>query len=157
MMIHHVATNILIINSAYGSGNRYGACILFIHDVSELFIKVARSFDSCEGYDIHSFILGYIPMVIIWAWFRLMYFPWIIYDLLFIGHYPEHLSHLNTCLRVCGFFCSCLLILHVIWFKAILGIGIKFLTTGVGSDTVNDVVASNAISQTEVTNSKKSQ
>jgi len=141
MLIHHTATNILIVNANYGSGNRYGAIILFIHDVSEVFIKVARTLDSMEGYDISSFIFGYVPMVILWLWFRLMYFPWIIYDLLFVGHYPEHISYLNTCLRVQGFFCSCLLVLHVIWFKAILNIGYTFIKTGVGSDKVNDVQA----------------
>ena len=36
----------------------------------------------------------------------------------------------------------CLLILHVVWFKAMLKIGYTFLTTGVGADKVNDLQAS---------------
>lgn len=139
MMVHHTATNFLIVKANYGSGNRYGAIILFIHDVSEVFVKVARMFDSMEGYDISSFVLGYLPMTALWAWFRLMYFPWVIYDLLFVGHYPEHLSHLNACLRVQGIFCSCLLALHIVWFKGILKIGYTFVKTGKGNDKINDV------------------
>lgn len=35
-----------------------------------------------------------------------------------------------------------LLILHVLWFKAMLRIGYTFLTTGVGADKVNDLQVS---------------
>lgn len=96
LLIHHVATNILLFNSNLGSCHRYGAVILFIHDVSEVFLKIARTLDSMEGYDAYSFFLGFLPMIITWVWFRLLYFPWIIYGLLFEGHYPENLSFLNS-------------------------------------------------------------
>jgi len=155
MMIHHTATNILMVNVLYGAGNRYCAIVCFLHDVSELFIKIARTLDSVEGYDILNFFVGYVPMVLLWFYFRLLYFPWIIYDLLFVGHYPEHLSYLNMVLRVQGFFCSCLMVLHVIWFKAFIDIGKKFMKTGEATDHVNDVAATNSSAKTELTNSKK--
>ena len=91
-----MATNILLFNSNLGSCHRYGAVILFIHDVSEVFLKIARTLDSMEGYDAYSFFLGFLPMIITWVWFRLAYFPWIIYGLLYEGHYPENLSFLNS-------------------------------------------------------------
>lgn len=99
VITHHTATNILLFNSNWGSCHRYGAVILFIHDISEVFLKIARTFDSMEGYDAPSFFLGFFPMIITWVWFRLLYFPWIIYEMLMKGHYSENLSHLNSYLH----------------------------------------------------------
>ena len=96
MLVHHTATNILLFNSNLGSCHRYGAVLLFIHDVSEVFVKIARIFSSMEGYDVSSFILGFLPMIITWVWFRLLYFPWIIYGTLYEARYPENLSFMDS-------------------------------------------------------------
>merc|ERR1711862_259219 len=45
-MIHHVATNYLLVNSNYGAFHRYGAVILFLHDLPDIFAALSRIFDA---------------------------------------------------------------------------------------------------------------
>ena len=99
MLTHHIATNILLVTSNYGSCHRYGAVVLFLHDVPDIFVALVRILVSLEGYDISTFVCGYLPMVITWAYFRLMYFPWIIYGIIFYCTYPPHLADMNEYLK----------------------------------------------------------
>ena len=142
MLIHHVAANILLITSNYGSCHRYGAVVLFIHDAPDIFVAIAKICDSVEGWTTFGIIVGFIPMILSWFYFRLLYFPWIIYGNLFHSTYPPHLSDMNMYLKYQTFFLSCLLVLHAMWFKMFLNIAYTYATKGEIGDKVNDVQAS---------------
>merc|ERR1712110_239358 len=77
-MIHHVATNYLLVNSNYGAFHRYGAVILFLHDLPDIFAALSRVFDSM-GNKMLTFFLGYVPLLLSWLYFRVLYFSWVIY------------------------------------------------------------------------------
>ena len=98
MLIHHVAANILLVTSNYGSCHRYGAVVLFLHDVPDIFVCLLRIFDSM-GWDLLTLTVGFIPMTLSWFYLRLLYFPWIIYGIVFYCKYPDHLSDMNEYLK----------------------------------------------------------
>ena len=83
LLIHHVAANILMFNSNYGSNHRFGAVILFLHDAPDIFVAISRICDALEGWTTFGIVVGFIPMILSWFYFRLLYFPWIIYGLVF--------------------------------------------------------------------------
>lgn len=140
MMIHHVATNILLVTSIYGSQHRFGAIILWLHDVPDIFVAIVKTFDALAGFDLVVFFAGYIPMVLSWFYFRLLYFPWIIYGLVVHSHYPDHLSDMNGFLKTQAIFLSCLVILHIRWFKMFIDLGMTFVKSGkVPNDNINHV------------------
>ena len=120
MMIHHLATNVLLMTSNYGSAYRYGAIIMFLHDVPDLFVAIARILVSCEGCEVQAFVFGYLPMIISWAYFRLMYLPWITYGVAVHCRFESHLSDMDNYLNMAAFFLTALWVLHCIWFWAFI-------------------------------------
>lgn len=138
--IHHLAANILLFNSNYGSMHRYGAVILFLNDASDFFVSSVRMLDSLQAYK-NAALAVYFSMLVTWLWFRLLYFPWIIYSLAFHSSYPPHLSDMNSYLKTHTFFLVCLLLLNILWFKMMLNLGYTWLVTGKVSDKINDVEA----------------
>ena len=136
MLLHHVCTNILMVTSNYGSCHRYGAVILWLHDVPDIFVSIVKTSDAC-GYDLITLFCGYVPMCLTWLYFRLLYFPWIVYGILFYCTYPEHLSDMNGFLKTQSFFLFCLYILHVRWFMLFIDHGLRFLKTGSVEDKIN--------------------
>ena len=156
MLIHHIATNVLLMTSNYGSAYRYGAVVMFLHDVPDIFVAVSRILVSCEGYDVPALVVGYIPMLVSWAYFRLMYLPWIIYGVAFHCRFESHLSDMDNYLNMAAFFLSCLLVLHCIWFKAFLQMGYRYLTKGEAKDAIRDVTKdANQIDETREQKKRK--
>ena len=99
MLIHHFASNILLITSNYGQCHRWGAAVLFLHDVPDIFVALVRVFDSLEDNAIITVLFGYLPMIITWFYFRLIYLPWLIYGIIFYCTYPAHLADMNEYLK----------------------------------------------------------
>lgn len=98
-LLHHVASNTLLVTSNYGSCYRYGAVVLLIHDITEVPVALVRVLDSLEGYKNAALFIGYVPMLISWVYFRLLYFPWVIYGIIFYCTYPPHLADMNEYLK----------------------------------------------------------
>lgn len=137
MMIHHVATNYLLFNSNYGAFHRYGAVILFLHDVPDVFITVTRITESM-GYKVTCFFLGYLPLLLSWIYFRVFYFSWVIYGIIRYTEYPPHLSEWNQYLKNHAFFLTILWLLHIFWLKLIVGMGLRYITTGKQDDCIRE-------------------
>ena len=49
LMIHHVATNMLMLSSNYAGNHRAGCIVVILHDVVDIFVAIARIGNSLEG------------------------------------------------------------------------------------------------------------
>ena len=73
MGLHHVVTVALILFSYAGALHRLGALVLFLHDVPDIFVYLAKGTadskfpNACLGF--------YFGMVGSWGWCRLYVFP----------------------------------------------------------------------------------
>lgn len=142
MVLHHVATNVLLVTSNYGSCYRYGAVVLIIHDIPDIAVCLVRTLVSLEGYTYSMLFLGYFPLLITWGYFRLLYLPWVIYGIIFYCTYPPHLSDMNEYLKTQAFFLSSLFVMHIIWYKIFIEMGLKYVYTGKANDKIGDIEAS---------------
>ena len=80
-----------------------------------------------------------------WILFRLLYFPWIVYGLVFEAHYPEHISEFNNFFKFIGVFLSVLILLHIYWFVMMIKMGFHLARTGKPEDIVNKVQESHKV------------
>lgn len=42
LLLHHIATNVMLITSNYGGNHRWGSVILWLHDAVDIFVSIAR-------------------------------------------------------------------------------------------------------------------
>uniref|UniRef100_A0A3Q0SZ18 Ceramide synthase 5 n=1 Tax=Amphilophus citrinellus TaxID=61819 RepID=A0A3Q0SZ18_AMPCI len=139
MLVHHLATIILITFSYANNMLRAGTLVMCVHDVSDIFLEAAKLANYakyqrlCDGLFVVFSISFFIS--------RLVIFPfWIIHSVLFesweiAGPYQSWWLF-NGLLVVLQF-------LHIIWFYLIMGIAIKAIFKGkVAKDDRSDVETS---------------
>lgn len=141
MLIHHIATILLILGSYLTNFTRIGASILLLHDISDVFLESAKIFVyiskskggkwACNFCDC-LFVLFAVSFFIT----RLVVYPrYLVYSLLYeapmaIGYWP-------------GFplFAGLLLVLqclHIFWFHLILRMIPSLLSSGIQKDERSD-------------------
>jgi ceramide synthetase len=131
MMIHHIAT-IILIASSYGNHVRQiGACIMFLHDIADFPGAMTKMF--VDTPYVSMCLIGYVSLLILWAWTRLYVFPaQIIKSVLY------ELPNWNVSVGS-AFFLIVLFCLHVYWYTLFLSMGYSFLVTGETKDTQENV------------------
>jgi hypothetical protein len=72
-MLHHLVTFALVIFSYSINCLPYGAVIMFIHYISDIFISTLRGFMDVVRIELSVFIYGWV--ILSWIYFRLYYFP----------------------------------------------------------------------------------
>lgn len=139
MLVHHLATIILITFSYANNMLRAGTLVMCVHDVSDIFLEAAK----LANYAKYQRLCDGLFVVFSMSFFisRLVIFPfWIIHSVLFesweiAGPYQSWWLF-NGLLVVLQF-------LHIIWFYLIMGIAIKAIFKGkVAKDDRSDIETS---------------
>ncbi|XP_034028564.1 ceramide synthase 5-like [Thalassophryne amazonica] len=139
MLVHHVATIILITFSYTNNMLRAGTLVMCVHDVSDIFLEAGKLANYakyqrlCDGLFVMFSVTFFLTRLIIYPF-------WIVHSVLFeswriIGPY-----------RSWWLFSGLLLVLqalHIIWFYVIAGIAVKAISRGkVSKDDRSDVESS---------------
>ena len=142
MLLHHVATNAMMIVGNYSGNHRWGAVIVLLHDAVDIFVCIARVFNSIEGTKWLAVWFGYIPLIFIYPYLKMFYFGWLNYGIWFVVTYPEDRIWMKPYLHCHTFLNTCLWVLHIIWYKGIIDIGLNIVNSGKYIDTINNVTIS---------------
>ena len=127
LLLHHVATNVMLLTCNYGGNHRWGSIILILHDAVDIFVSISRMFNSMENYGFYAVTMGYIPLCIIYPYLKLYYFGWLNYGIWFIVDYRAEIAWMNKYLKCKAFLNTCLWILHIVWYKGIIDIGLRIV------------------------------
>ena len=139
LLLHHIATNVMMITGNYTGHHRWSAVILILHDGVDIFVCIARIFNSIEGTKNLALWLGYIPLVFIYAYLKLFYFGWLCYANWFISEYPPERAWMQKFMWCHAFLNTSLWVLHIIWYKGVIKIGFSAIFKDVYEDTINKV------------------
>ena len=131
MGLHHVVTVLLVLFSYAGGLHRIGALVLFLHDVPDIFVYLAKATadskfpNACLGF--------YFGMVGSWGWCRLYVFPRYA-----IGVAWLHAGTAGGCSApTFGWLTAMmilLLLLHIWWFTIFMKMGYDAIFKGVTRD-----------------------
>jgi ceramide synthetase len=130
LLLHDMATLMLLIISFLNNYLRMGAVILFLHDISDIFSYGCKIFVDTEYLTIT--LINYVSLVLTWFWTRLFVFPFQIILQCFTNNIwarPELVGYIIIAICLVTLLC-----LHVYWIVLILNIGMKFLHTGEADD-----------------------
>ncbi|KAI8823641.1 TLC domain-containing protein [Fimicolochytrium jonesii] len=140
MVTHHVITLLLIYLSYVWPYFRVGAAILFLHDMSDPFMELAKMALYTGRTKLADYLFGVFAMVFIIT--RNYIFPvYVIGSIFKYGGEGDHaILYGDFTVRDAATVCLCLLeVLHIFWSSLIVKMAYKALTTGaVGDDTRND-------------------
>ncbi|GAY59634.1 hypothetical protein CUMW_196010 [Citrus unshiu] len=127
-MAHHVATVILIVLSYILRFTRVGSVVLAVHDVSDIFLEVAKmsKYSGIEWIASISFIV----FVCSWTVLRIIYYPfWVIwstsYEVLLNFNKENHQMDGPICYYLFNTLLIWLLVLHIYWWKLMVGMVVK--------------------------------
>jgi len=130
LLLHDMATLMLLIISFLNNYLRMGAVILFLHDISDIFSYGCKIFVDTEYLTLT--LINYVSLVLTWFYTRLFVFPFQVILQCFTNNIwarPELVGYIV--IAICLFTLLCL---HVYWIVLILNIGLKFLNTGEADD-----------------------
>ena len=116
MILHHLVTIYLYLFSYMGN-LLVGALVAFVHDVSDIFVCLSRTFGESE-FKTPSYVF-YCCLLISWLYTRLGVFPMIIYYSCIKLEVYAASAYVQP---IFGFLLSCLFFLHIYWFILLLRI-----------------------------------
>jgi hypothetical protein len=128
MMFHHLVTFYLYAFS-YMTNTMIGPVIAFIHDISDVLITWTRVWSETK----HARLTAYSFIIVIFSWIytRLLVFPYCIYVSTVKLHVYVSSPYVQP---IFGFLLSCLFILHLYWFKLLIGIILNYAVKGEAED-----------------------
>ncbi|KAG2782405.1 hypothetical protein PC129_g16638 [Phytophthora cactorum] len=137
MLLHHVATILLIGGSHLANYTEFGALVVFTHDLGDV-----------TGYGIKSIVdTGNTPLVVFmylvllasWAYTRLFVFPCHLINSTFTALSQEHLNVNTTFAHPMVAMLCMLMVLHVYWYFLFLVMGYALVNKGVAEDIQHKV------------------
>jgi hypothetical protein len=134
MLLHHSITVFLLSLSYLMNYWPISLMILYVHDISDVFVCLTRVFVDTSQAAI-TFII-YICLLVTWIYTRLFVFP---FELIRVSCYQNPWIHEVYGIGILGGMAHILLLLHVYWFYLLVQMGIRFLKTAKPQDTQNDL------------------
>lgn len=129
MLLHHIST-LMLLGYSYKTGFiRYGVSILFLHDISDPFLELAKLFVYIKHAKIANFVFAIFMTVFIVS--RLFVYP-----IFFVYPCNKLLFESGICMEyaIMGGSLIALFIMHIIWSYYIIKILIRVLKEGKGKD-----------------------
>jgi ceramide synthetase len=123
MFIHHILTVILILSSWTTNFVRAGSLIIFLHDISDVFLEGAKTFKSVK-YEKHSSVF-FVMLVIVWIVTRLGVFPKIVFCTIF--KFPTLFPKFPIYYIISSMLVL-LLILHILWTFMIFKVSCRLIS-----------------------------
>uniref|UniRef100_A0A7S1PJT5 TLC domain-containing protein n=1 Tax=Percolomonas cosmopolitus TaxID=63605 RepID=A0A7S1PJT5_9EUKA len=118
MQIHHMATIFLLVGSFHVGHLRIGTLVLYVHDMSDVFVAITKIFNYTKFRD-GILVVLLSNLVLSWAYYRLYRFP---KDVILIIMEQIGFANKSTFDYSLMFGLIVLFILHVIWFYQIIQI-----------------------------------
>lgn len=137
MLLHHVATILLIGGSHLANYTEFGALVVFTHDLGDV-----------TGYGIKSVVdsgntplvvFMYLVLLVSWAYTRLFVFPCHLINSTFTALPQEHLNINATFAQPMVVMLCMLMVLHVYWYFLFLVMGYALINKGVAEDIQHKV------------------
>ena len=136
-LIHHLASTLLIIGSAYANNVGIGSNISWLHFITDIPIAAVKILSSTV-YETSTMVAFLGVLIPSWFYFRLMCLPFYIY-LIFSNDkvpYPDpELTQFDTFTYLNGVFLCVLQILHVYWFYLFLAMLCDYKRSGKADDS----------------------
>ena len=124
MLLHHLATILLVFGSAYANMVAVGAIISWLHIVSDWPCCLLRALSSTV-YEKTTVFCYVSIMLTTFLYFRLVCLPYWVFSIVLkpeVVAYPEDLSHYNIFLRLNGVYLLFIQALQVYWYGLFLKI-----------------------------------
>merc|ERR1711862_426493 len=139
MLIHHMATVLLVFVCIYANVIGAGAIVSVIHMSSDVFVALCRLTSSTK-HDILAFVC-FLGLLSSWFYFGLMCLPYWLYCVSTspMTSYNDHIPEFNVFWTFSILYLFLLQILHIYWFGLFLMMLRAFLKTGVAEDTQSKV------------------
>mmetsp|Transcript_29990 Transcript_29990/g.21743 ORF Transcript_29990/g.21743 Transcript_29990/m.21743 type:complete len:133 (+) Transcript_29990:589-987(+) len=126
MLLHHICTIILYGGCIVINNFVAGCCIMFLHDISDIFVALVKMVSETEASDYSALCMVFT--LLSWAYFRVLSFPVIIYQLHSNWTFPDEIMTYGNVLKyTVTFFLSCLVLLHVYWLYLMLQMIVHYL------------------------------
>jgi hypothetical protein len=119
MVVHHIVTMALYLGYFMANMHCVGAFIAVLHDISDIFISIARVFQATAYQRVAIFFFA--VMMATWVWARLYILPYTIWFMEAVM-VPEFFAKLEyselyvSYIHAMCFFLGCLALLHYWWF-----------------------------------------
>lgn len=141
MMLHHICTIALVLNSFINEELAIGLVVLVVHDATDILVDSLKICNYLKLVDAHGFFiveLAFVSNIVAWLYFRLYKFPLdVVYQGVFVGYtkncgpaegtFLERWSAAGTSMTS-GCLLSSLCLLHAYWFFLFLRILVKIIT-----------------------------
>jgi len=132
-VIHHNTTVLLVAGSLVSGQMRVGCMVFFLHDISDIFIGMAKLCHYARKSDF--FINTFFGLFVAsWIWLRLWCYPWLIYSTLATS---QQVQGATVMFWVLSSSLCVLQVLHVVWFYMIIRMIVR-LAMGVKGDSRSD-------------------
>jgi len=148
MLIHHVATCILIVVSYNGSAFRFGLVVMFIHDAADIFLYTAKylHYSVAPRWPVDAWFIGFVLVYFI---SRLFLYPWIcVWPSIQAWAYGTSSTNRDSDLSwgasvnvIFPLLLTILQLLHIFWFRLIVKMVVRSLkeqTVTQGGDIRSD-------------------
>jgi len=144
MIVHHIVTILLIVFSYHTNFTRFGATILFLHDISDVFLEFAKVLNYSSTGRGNRWIKSYNLVDAVFVLFavtflvtRLYLYPKYILWTVVVHGIDKYGCDFMGCYVFIGLL-TALQLLHVFWFYLILRMVIKLMSTGIEGDERSD-------------------
>lgn len=135
MIVHHVATIILIYFSWFMNFVRIGTLVLLVHDASDPWLAGAKMSGYCKSEIFKDFC--FVVFIIVWVISRLWLYPFVVLYSSTVE--PYYIIEKTFFVHwFFNFFLYVLMVLHIMWSYSIARILIKKLTQGEVQDVRSD-------------------
>lgn len=130
MLLHHLMTVALIFNGYFLNLMPISAMVSLIHDISDVFIYLSRTFVDTR-FDKVAFTF-YIGIMVVFAYSRLYVYPmYLLYHSMWFNE--EHKDDIPG-FKLMFVFLHALLCLHVYWYTLMAQLGLKYIKKGKAED-----------------------
>lgn len=116
MALHHTVTIYLFSGCYLMNSMEIGAVIAFLHDMADITTPLCKGFGESK-YKTATIVVFFMNMVV-WAYTRLVVFPWIIYNILF--NITSDFNGEPLMRPYFAYLLSCLAVLHYYWMYMML-------------------------------------
>lgn len=144
MIVHHIVTILLIVFSYHTNFTRFGATILFLHDISDVFLEFAKVLNYTSKGRGNRWIKQYSVVDALFVLFavtflvtRLYMYPKYILWTVVVHGIDKYGCDFLGCYVFIGLL-TALQLLHIFWFYLILRMVIKLMSTGIQEDERSD-------------------
>lgn len=136
MLVHHVATNLLVIGSSFFRLTRSGSMVFLVHDVSDVPVDLSKLSNFLKWKRATEFC--FTLMTVMWLLARLYVLPFVIYRSVVFESWMV-VENIDPLYYVCyrHFFyvlIGLLILLHLVWFIMFLSIGYLLFFKGEAHD-----------------------